>query len=291
VTETRPTSRLRPFILCADDYALTEGVSRGILRLASQGRISATGVMANRPHWPRLAPELRALDGQVAIGLHLNLTLGPPLAPLAKLAPGGQLPGFGRLARLGLAGQLPAEEIAGEIASQLDAFAQAMGRLPDFVDGHQHVHVLRGVRGPLLSVLAAKGLARHGWIRDPAERPAAIRRRRVAVPKALVIAGLAAGFGRAAHRAGFTTNAGFAGVSPFDPGRDFGSDFARFLLAPGARHLVMCHPGEIDDELRRIDPVVETRKRELDFFASERFGEACAAAGMRMAPSWPRDHR
>src|SRR5207237_865961 len=101
------------------------------------------------------------------------------------------------------------------------------------------------------------------WLRDPADRRAAIVRRGVAPMKSMIIAGMAAGFADAAHGAGLKTNAGFSGVSPFDPTRDYGADFARFLVSPGARHLVMCHPGRIDGELRAIDPIVETREQEL----------------------------
>ncbi len=44
-------SRLPTLTLIADDYAMTAGVSRGILRLLEHGRIPGTGAMTNRPHW------------------------------------------------------------------------------------------------------------------------------------------------------------------------------------------------------------------------------------------------
>lgn len=276
------TDQPRAFVLCADDFALTPGVSRGILSLAEQGRLSATGAMTNRPHWPLFAPALKALDGVVQAGVHLNLTLGAPLGSMPRLAPAGVLPAFGALARAALTGRLPVDEVAAEIERQLDAFTAAFGRGPDFVDGHQHVHVLPGVRAALIAALARRGFAGKLWLRDPSDSLAAILTRRVAAPKALVIAALSGGFARAARRAGFALNEGFAGVSPFDPRRDFGSDFRRFLLAPGRRHLVMCHPGEVDAELHALDPVVATRPQELAFLASDRFAAECRAAGLSM---------
>jgi predicted glycoside hydrolase/deacetylase ChbG (UPF0249 family) len=102
------------------------------------------------------------------------------------------------------------------------------------------------------------------YIRDPADSIAAIRDRGVAVSKALVIAALAHGFGKAARERGFPVNAGFSGVSPFDPARDFARDLERFVIATGPRHLMMCHPGFIDAELRSLDPVVETRVQEFE---------------------------
>ena len=45
-------------ILCADDYALTEGVSRAIGELAAARRLSATSVLVTSAHWPAGAPRL-----------------------------------------------------------------------------------------------------------------------------------------------------------------------------------------------------------------------------------------
>ena len=45
-------------ILCADDYALTEGVSRAIGELAAAQRLSATSVLVTSAHWPAAAPRL-----------------------------------------------------------------------------------------------------------------------------------------------------------------------------------------------------------------------------------------
>jgi predicted glycoside hydrolase/deacetylase ChbG (UPF0249 family) len=65
-------------ILCADDYALTEGVSRAIGELAAARRLSATSAMVTTPHWPAMAPRLAVHRGHLAVGVHLNLTLGAP---------------------------------------------------------------------------------------------------------------------------------------------------------------------------------------------------------------------
>ena len=51
------------FVLCADDFAISAGVSEAILRLLRQGRLSATGAMTNRADWPRSARSLREFAG------------------------------------------------------------------------------------------------------------------------------------------------------------------------------------------------------------------------------------
>jgi hypothetical protein len=98
-----------------------------------------------------------------------------------------------------------------------------------------------------------------------------------------VIAGLSVGFGRSLSGRGLAANRGFAGVSPFDPGRDFATDFRRFLLAPGPAHLVMVHPGGPDDtELARLDPVVATRPQEFSYLSGPNLLEDLAEARMRI---------
>jgi predicted glycoside hydrolase/deacetylase ChbG (UPF0249 family) len=272
------------FVLCADDYALTPAVSAGILRLLEQGRISATGAMTGRPSWRQAAIDLRRHAGRADLGLHLNLTAGEPLGPMPGLARAGHFPPLGQVLRASLTRRLDESEIAAEITRQLAAFEDALGLAPDFVDGHQHVHVLNGIRQPLLAVLAARypDAAARPYLRDPADSPSAIAARRHA-GKALIVAGFAAGFGKAARRAGFAVNCGFAGFSGFDARADYRAEFRAFLTRPGTRHLVMCHPGLIDDTLRGIDPVVATRPLELAFLGGPAFAALCAELGRQPA--------
>ncbi|WP_407519829.1 ChbG/HpnK family deacetylase [Methylobacterium oryzisoli] len=272
-----------PIVLCADDYGLSPGVSRGILALARAGRISATGSMTNLPAFRPEAARLREWDGRIGLGLHLTLTAGAPLGPMPRLAPAGRLPPLGRLMRLLLAGALDRDEVRAEIERQLDAFAQALGRAPDFLDGHQHVHVLPGVRGAVLAALAARGLAGRVWLRDPGDRLPAILAR-PASPKALLVRSLAAGFRAAAAQAGFSTNRGFSGFSDFGPGEGFAAAFERAFAALGPAPLVMCHPGHVDEELRALDPVVASRPAELAYLASDRFAALLDRKGLRLVP-------
>jgi chitin disaccharide deacetylase len=274
----------RSFVLCADDFAMTEGVSRSILELLAAGRLSAAGAMTNRPHWPRLAAELAAFSDKADLGLHLNLTCASPLAAMPTVAPSGALPKLGAVGPLALRSRRARAEIAAEIARQLDAFEQHLGRPPDFIDGHQHVHVLPGIRRAVIEAMAARYPAGSVYLRDPSDSIQAIRARGVAVGKALTVAGLAAGLRRAANRRGIPTNRGFSGFSPFDARRDFAADLAAFLVRPGPAHLVMCHPGHLDDELLALDPVVATRPLEhaaLMAFAPPQGGRIARFADIR----------
>lgn len=281
----RLPSRPTGFVLVADDFGLTGPVSRAILTLGEAGRLSGAGAMTGLPAFAPHARAFADLAGTMDLGLHVTLTLGAPLGPMPILAPTGVLPSFRDLARRALAGRVPGREVEDEIARQLEAFTAATGRLPDYLDGHQHVHVLPGVRGALFRAVEKiwpAGSPRP-WVRDPFETPGAILARGVATAKAGVIAGLSVGFGRSLAGRGLPANRGFAGVSPFDPQRDFATDFRRFLLAPGPAHLVMVHPGGPDDtELARLDPVVATRPQEFAYLSGPHLPEDLAEARMRI---------
>ena len=271
------------FVLCADDYALSPAVSRGVREALSAGRLSATSVMTTQAGWPEEARPLAEAARRADVGLHFNLTLDRPLGPMPTLAPRGRLPSIAALMSASRKGALPQAEIGAELARQLDAFEAHFGRPPDFVDGHQHVQILPGVREPLLAELARRGLAGKVWLRDSADRLGRALARGVELKKALGVAVLGRGFAPAARAAGFALNDGFSGFSSFDPARDYGGDFARYLKAPGARHLVMCHPGHVDAELARLDPVTASRERELAFLLSDAFTQALVRANARLS--------
>lgn len=274
---------MTPLVLCADDYAMTPGVTAGIRTLLEMEALSATGAMTNRPHWREAAGALAAFRGKADLGLHFNLTCGEPLTSMPRLAPGGELPKLPVILKAGLLGTLPQAEIEAELSAQIDAFEQATGFAPDFIDGHQHVHVLPGVRRALLAVLARLFPGQKPYLRDPADRFGAIRARGRHAAKAMLLAGLAGPFGAKMRAEGFKTNAGFAGYSAFNPSDDYAADFATYLISPGAAHLVMCHPGHVDEALLRLDPATESRAAELTFFASSAFRDSLAAAGMQLA--------
>lgn len=256
----------RMLILCADDYALTEGVSRAVGELAAARRLSATSVMVTTQHWPETAARLRVHRSHLAIGLHLNLTLGKPLAAMPRLAPDGRFPGRSVLIPLALLGIVNREEIAGEIERQLEAFEKGLGFPPDHIDGHEHMHVLSGIRQPLLDVVSCRyGGARPPLIRDPLDRwQATAARRGSPRVKAAVVGALALGFAAAARRQGLPTNEGFSGFSRFDSATSYAQELADAMVASGPRHIVMCHPGHPDAELAKLDAVVDRRRMEYD---------------------------
>lgn len=273
----------RCIALCADDYGLSYGVSVGILEALDAGRLTAVSALVNGPLWPAMGRELMRHSADADVGLHFNLTLGRPLAPMPKFAPSGTFPTVTKVIRMAMRGKLPMDEIRAEIDRQLDRFEAIMERRPDFVDGHQHVHGLPGIRDALLDAMLARKLAGRTWLRNASDRLYRIVLRGAQARKALAVRGLSAGFRRAAKQRGFAMNEGFSGFSDFDAGKDYAKAFETYLRAPGRLHLVMCHPGHVDAELKALDPVTVTREQELAFLLSPRLPEMLEKRGLKLA--------
>ena len=279
-TENKTDGRV-PVILCADDFAFVPGISNGILALLRAGRLTAVSAMASSPFWPAEGPALATPADVVEVGLHLVLTDQQALTPMPRLAPQGRLPTIAALIRRAYLGRLPLTEIEAEVARQFDLFVAVTKRAPAFVDGHQHAHLLPGVREIVLE--ATRSRAPQAWVRQCADRPAATLRHRVAVPKAMLISLLSRGLASAARARGLRTNRAFRGVIDYDNGPDLATAMPRFLADAEPGLLVMCHPGEADATLEGRDPLVAARARELAYLAGPAFGRDLETAGCRLA--------
>ena len=276
----------RSFILCADDLGLSPAVSAGIIEAAARRRISAASAMVNLPSWPAAAQGWRQASPTAGLGLHLNLTVGAPLSALRDQLGGAGFPAIGFWLRGMGASKTMIQALQLEIEAQLDAFQAATGTMPRHIDGHQHVHVLPPVSAALLSVLQRRALAPSLWLRNSADTTRRILQRGGQTAKALSVKVLARGFGGRLRKAGITSNDGFAGFSGFDAASDYAEAFKSYLVAPGPRHLVMCHPGYVDDELHARDGVTATRPRELEFLLSNRFEDCLGERDARLAEAF-----
>ncbi len=275
----------RRFWLCADDYGMSPAVNRGIRELMARSRINATSVMVGAPSFD--AQEARALDAAARAGsgaaLGLHFTLSAPFRPLGPYRPtaanGTFLPVRQMFAR-GLVRALDGRAAALEAERQIDAFHVAFGRPPDFIDGHQHVHLVPQVGDALLAVMKERTPA--AWVRQCGRSSPLMKRRGLATDH--LIDKLSRRMRRRSAVLGVATNPGFAGGYNF--GRPPAYDtalFASFLDSLPEGGLVMCHPGFVDAELQRLDPLTSMREQEYAFFASDRFPQLLAGRGFVLA--------
>ncbi|MGB9368964.1 MAG: ChbG/HpnK family deacetylase [Xanthobacteraceae bacterium] len=265
--------------LCADDYGIAPGVNAAIRELIARGRLNATSVMVVAPSCTRGEVDALKNAGKAAIGLHLTLTapFKPLTADFTPLAQGEFHPLL-LLLLLSLLRRLNRIALTREIDAQITAFTQAFGRPPDFIDGHQHVHLFPQVRDAVLD--AARRLAPDAWVRQGAS--ASPMRTRLNDPKGLLIDVLSRAVRGRASRLGIKTNPAFAGTYTYRPDADFGRLFPSFLEGLPEGGLIMCHPGHVDDELERLDPLTTIREREYAYLAGAAFPAALEAYGLTL---------
>ena len=271
--------------LCADDYGISAGVNLAIRDLVVRGRLNATSVLVLAAACHR--SEARALDAlnstapRVAIGLHVALTA--PFRALSRdfraLADGAFMP-LGATLRHAFLHRFDASLLVAELEAQLTKFCELFGRAPDYIDGHHHVHLLPQVRDAVLAV--TKQRAPNAWIRQCGRGAPLIRK--VADYKGFFLDLLSRDFARRAWAAGLRTNPAFAGTYEFNDDADFAALFPRFLDRLPQGSVVMCHPGFVDAELQRLDPLTTLREREYAFLAGERFPGVLAAHGVGLLP-------
>lgn len=277
-------TRRRRIWLCADDYGICPSVNAAIRDLVVRGRINATSVMVTAPSFHRSEAAalaiLNAGERRVAIGLHVTLTAPyrPLTAGFKPLRDGAFLPLKSALmyARLHL---YQRQLLQQEVESQLRMFAHTFGRPPDFVDGHQHVQLFPQIRDAVLN--AVKELAPDAWVRQcGSARPLADQ---LNDRKGLFLDILSRGFRRRAQAMGLHTNPAFAGTYDFHDTANFAELFPRFLDRLPDGSVVMCHPGFVDAELKRLDELTDLREREYAFLAGESFPRILATHGVALA--------
>jgi predicted glycoside hydrolase/deacetylase ChbG (UPF0249 family) len=270
--------------LCADDYGIAPGVNAAIRDLIARGRLNATSVMVAAPTFNRGAADAlaRLNSGRPRAALGLHLTLTAPFRPLGgafRPTRDGAFPRLGATLRAALLRRLEPVALAAEVEAQFSGFMTAFDRPPDFVDGHHHVHLFPQVREVVLATI--KRLAPAAWIRQCGQVRLSVGR--LADPKGLLIGLLSRDMRRRAAAQGVRTNAAFAGTYSFVPNAAFPTLFPRFLEGLPDGSVVMCHPGFVDDELARLDPVTDLREREYAYFVGDAFPRALTEAGVTLA--------
>lgn len=262
------SAETRSLCICIDDIGLHEGINRAALALVDVHHVHAVSCMVGAPAWAQAADMLRErADQDLDIGLHLDLTEYPLTRPARALP---ALIG-GCSSRL-----VSTSGIEDELRAQLDAFEQAMGRAPDFVDGHQHVHQLPVVRSALMAQLATRSLPQDFWLRST-------RSANGQGAKPWVIAALGQrSLARIAGRRQVPQNTRLLGVYDFKGGEPaYERLLLRWLDLARTGDLLMCHPSAKAD-LR--DPIGLARLAEYAVLRRRCFLDLCRRADVRLTP-------
>jgi len=274
-------TRMKGVVMCADDFAVHERASLGIVRLAAMGRISATSAMVLSPRWAQDVALLQDLRDRIDVGLHLDWTSEFALAAGHGMSLGSAmvkaaLGGFDRAAARGATRAV--------IERQLDAFEAQWKEAPDFVDGHQHVQQFAGIREALVQALVSRygsgGLQLYLRISRAPPRLAGLKSRVIAAMGANALETIA-------KKAGITGYKSLSGIY------DFSGDLARYarqmevwLSASPAGSILMCHPAL---SVEPGDAIGVARAQEFAYLSGADFPAALARAQVQLVRGGFRD--
>ena len=244
-------------IINADDCNLTPKVTEAILSAHETGVVTSTTLMVNLPTAANIIKELVNAK-KLGVGLHLNVTLGEPVAPKALVKNLIQKDGRFRKQADYLSRKFPpVTEIHAEFEAQLQRFIKLFKTRPTHVDVHHHMHDHLPFLEALFEV-AKKHALPVRWTRllsgpEIKDRFKAIR----------------------------TTDHFYGNL---DPRTYWTEEVLRHLLftLPSGTSEVMCHPGWVDDELCAISSLTLPREKEFRLFGSRELRKYIATLGIKL---------
>lgn len=119
-------ARKRFLIINADDFGLSPGVNRGIIRAHEEGLVTSASLMVR---WPAAAEAAAYGRRRIALSLGLHADLGE-----WAYREGAWVPVYEVVALD------DAVAVRQEVRHQLETFRRLVGRDPTHLDSHQHVH-------------------------------------------------------------------------------------------------------------------------------------------------------
>lgn len=264
--------------LCADDFGLNEPVNKAILRLIKKNRLNAVSCMATmanlEPYSDQLLAAISNTPHETEIGLHLTFTEYKSLTNIQSLEKNQKLPEIGELLIHSHLRKLNYKEIENEVRAQFERFETVFGKKPDFIDGHQHVHILPVIRDAVLNV-SKDYLNKNGWVRVCYQPVSCIMKNRISLLRTLLISRLSKPLRKQLRTTTLNSNNLFLGINKFDQKDDYRKQMQAWLKLAAqysGNTLIMCHPGLAPDISNTInDPIKNRRPDEFQYLFSDDF--------------------
>ncbi|ALH94300.1 ChbG/HpnK family deacetylase [Acinetobacter equi] len=239
---------MKNIIINVDDLGLSPAINAAVIELAKQKRIQATSFMSLGDIHPDEVNILRQLN--IDIGLHFDLT---------GLAHQGNLKQVLFKAYLG---RFSKKELKNLIEHQLDQFEQKIGAIPDFIDGHQHVHQFPQVRQILLDCIEQRYQQK-----IPLRNTSTFQKEL----KAKIIFALGGwSLQQKLQQSEWPHNASFGGIYSFDADvAELKKLWKTWLAQAPNNSVIMCHPSQ--DGLSLDDEIYAARHVEYQWLLSDDF--------------------
>lgn len=268
-------------IICADDFGISPSVSNGILELLSKKRLTAVSCMVNYDKYITYqVKDLLNFKSNCDIGLHLNLTSGKPLSKKINRGSGlvdknGNFLKFHKLLGNILLNKVNKKLLFLEIKDQIDYFVFLTKKLPDFIDGHQHVQQLPVIRDLLPEICDKYFKNKNLYIRV-GRFPLKNSLLRLLNPEMLLGSYLIHIYSKNSIESLSSFNIKFNnylfGYHKYNNEQNFGKVFENYLkLSKSKNDIFFVHPGYTDELLIKRDSLIEGRLKNQEFLLSENF--------------------
>jgi predicted glycoside hydrolase/deacetylase ChbG (UPF0249 family) len=247
-------------VVTADDFGLSPSVDHGILESFRCGIVRSTALFLNFPDVAESVVRLRQAPG-LDVGIHLNLTAGPPVLPPERVpslvGPDGAFHNFTTFfARVALS-RISWDEVAREWQAQFERGLD-LGYQFTFTTSHQHVHMLPGAAEVCARLAHEFGV---GAVRLSNFRLSEMLS--PARPKAMALTPFVPAARKILKRSGVFYNQSILEIPPGKPDRALQQVSGIIKRLGGGVHELVCHPGYVDSQLEARDPYVTGRLAEL----------------------------
>jgi predicted glycoside hydrolase/deacetylase ChbG (UPF0249 family) len=131
---------MKKLIINSDDYGRTPEISRGIREAHLRGVVTSTTCMMNIPTTTDDVKLALQETPDLAMGVHLVLTMGKPILPREQVSSIVDKEGNNRKYNAFIENipNLNIDEVKAEWRTQIEAYITASGRKPTHLDSHHH---------------------------------------------------------------------------------------------------------------------------------------------------------
>ncbi len=284
---------MKNLIVNADDLGWTDGVNRGILEAFHHGIVTSTSLLANGAAFAGGVEAARSAPG-LGMGVHLNLSDGPPVAERETITSllnddGEFADGPESLLLRRVRRGLTLAEVETEWDAQIQKVRDA-GIVPTHLDGHKHVHMLPGLFEIALKLAKRHGIGAIRVSLEASSLRAALssgskHHAGVVMKQGVQARGLkflARDAREQAERAGISTADFFCGIAQTgELTREGVEQFVKSL--PDGTTELMCHPGYADAALKKTPTrLQDSRETELKILTDTGIRNLVASLGIRL---------
>jgi predicted glycoside hydrolase/deacetylase ChbG (UPF0249 family) len=284
---------MKNLIVNADDLGWTAGVNRGIAEAHRKGLVTSTSLLANGRAFAS-ALEVARANPELGVGVHLNLSDGPPTASPKKVSgllnPAGQLEASPENLLLRIASRgLELDEVEREWDAQICKI-QIAGIAPTHLDGHKHVQMLPGLFEIALRLAKKYGIRAIRVSHEESKLRAVLssgghQKTGVVIKQGVQARGLkllARDAREMADHAGLVTTDFFCGIAQTGVLTREGVEQLLKNLPDGTTEL-MSHPGYADEDLRLSGTRLQgSRQTELEILTDASIRKIVATQGIRL---------